>query len=182
MSPLDDNILLKRAALRVAVAFMSHLLIPRANHCSHCREGLCPGGDSYGGNGRAPQRIRRSDRFDATEMAVLAFREFAPSRIRIALNRRTGRAERTLFTFLQGQDSRRNPRHRFISSPSARHPNKKELPACGKADASEPLAAVSIPQESRWFAPLDATVSLHSCPRGQASSGQHWRGAGNIGR
>ena len=64
---------------------------------------------------------------------------------------------------------------------SARHPNTKSLPASETAVASEPVA-VSFLQGSRWFAPLDATPSLHSCPRGQARSGLHWRGGGNIGR
>jgi hypothetical protein len=58
----------------------------------------------------------------------------------------------------------------------------KALPACETAAASEPVAAVSFPQGSRWFAPLDATASLRSYPRGQARWGQDWRGAGNIGR
>src|SRR5260370_7967006 len=45
---------------------------------------------------------------------------------------------------------------------SARHPNTKSLPASETAVAPEPAAAVSFLQGSRWFAPLDATPSLHS--------------------
>src|SRR5262249_59771022 len=62
------------------------------------------------------------------------------------------------------------------------HPSRSALRASETADASEPVAAVSIPQASRWFVPLDATVSLRSCPRGLARSGQDWRAVGNIGR
>src|SRR5260370_41001058 len=65
---------------------------------------------------------------------------------------------------------------------SARDPNTKSLPASETAVAPEPVAAVSFLQGSRWFAPLDATPSLHSCPRGQARSCLHWGGGGNIGR
>jgi len=54
--------------------------------------------------------------------------------------------------------------------------------ACETAAASEPVAAASWHQESRLFARLGAIVSLRSCQRGQARSGQDWRGAGNIGR
>ena len=44
------------------------------------------------------------------------------------------------------------------------------------------MADVSEREESKLFAPLDATVSLRTCQRGQASSGQDWRGAGIVGR
>src|SRR6516225_10628213 len=54
--------------------------------------------------------------------------------------------------------------------------------ACETAAALEPVAAASWHQESRLFARLGAIVSLRSCSRGQARSGQDWRGAGNIGR
>src|SRR5260370_17908364 len=65
---------------------------------------------------------------------------------------------------------------------SARHPNTKSLPASETAVAPEPVAAVSFLQGSRWFAPLDATPSLHSCPRGQARSCLHCRGEGTLGQ
>ena len=44
------------------------------------------------------------------------------------------------------------------------------------------MVAASSRQKSILFAPLGATVSLRSCRRGQAMSGQDWRGARNVGR
>ena len=56
------------------------------------------------------------------------------------------------------------------------------LRTCETAAAFEPVAAASSHQTSRGFAPLGAIASLRTCPRGQASSGLDWKGAGNIGR
>src|SRR5215831_2132834 len=54
--------------------------------------------------------------------------------------------------------------------------------ACEATAGPWSVAAVSERQESKLFAPLDATVSLRTCPRGQTSSGQDWKGAGIVGR
>src|SRR5262249_32601267 len=48
--------------------------------------------------------------------------------------------------------------------------------------AAEEAAAVASPRGSKSFALPGAIVSFHSCPRGQARSGQDWRDPGNIGR
>jgi len=64
----------------------------------------------------------------------------------------------------------------------SRHPKKMALRTYETAAAFEPVAAASSHQTSRGFAPLGAIASLRTCPRGQASSGLDWKGAGNIGR
>ena len=60
-------------------------------------------------------------------------------------------------------------------------PRRRALPG-GAIAASLEVAAVASPPGSKSFAPLDAIVSSHSSPRGQARSGQDGKGAGNIGR
>src|SRR6266699_5588730 len=52
----------------------------------------------------------------------------------------------------------------------------------GAIAAALEAAAVASPRGSKSFARLVATISLRSCPRGQARSGQDGKGAGNIGR
>jgi hypothetical protein len=148
--------------LKVSAQNPSKRALVRANQCSHCRYELRRGCPWCGGNGRAARPIRRSNRLDTTETAVLS----RPSSMRRTTSRiQVGTPET----------------HGTSLSFSARHPNTKSLPASETAVASEPVA-VSFLQGSRWFAPLDATPSLHSCPRGQARSCLHWRGGGNIGR
>src|SRR5262249_57724401 len=61
------------------------------------------------------------------------------------------------------------------------------IPGEGRKPVAQPLPdrrrwPVASPRGSKSFAPLDAIVSLRSCSRGQARSGQDWRGARNIGR
>jgi len=55
------------------------------------------------------------------------------------------------------------------------------LRTCETAAAFEPVAAASSHQTSRGFAPLGAIASLRTCLRCQASLGQDWKGARNIG-
>ena len=52
----------------------------------------------------------------------------------------------------------------------------------GAIVAALEAAAVASPRGSKSFVLPGAIVSLRSCPRGQARSGQDWKGAGNIGR
>jgi hypothetical protein len=52
----------------------------------------------------------------------------------------------------------------------------------GAIAAGLEAAAVASPRGSKSFALPGATVSFRSYPRGQARSGQDWKGAGNIGR
>src|SRR5262249_39347352 len=65
--------------------------------------------------------------------------------------------------------------------PTSPDPTGRTQPG-GATAAGSQEAAVASPRGSKSFAPLDAIVSLRSCSRGQARSGQDWRGARNIGR
>src|SRR6516162_2603484 len=79
---------------------------------------------------------------------LLTFGEFAPlQHSDNAVKRPTGRAERTPFVFkvTTGRvwaGTEATPRHRFISSPSPRHPNRTALRVCETGAAPEPMAAV----------------------------------------
>src|SRR5262245_61001131 len=81
-------------------------------------------------------------------------------------------------------DSGQRRRHQFIACSGllSPHPRKIALQACETAGSSEPVEAASSHQASRLFAPPDATVSLRTCPRGQASSGQDCKDAGIVER
>ena len=71
---------------------------------------------------------------------------------------------------------------RFSSSLSAQNPRKRDDGLAKRPPGRGRWRAVSERQESKLFAPLDATVSLRTCPGGQTSSGQDWKGAGIVGR
>ena len=59
---------------------------------------------------------------------------------------------------------------------------KRARRACEATAGPWSRAAVSEHQESKLFAPLDATVSLRTCPRGRARRGQDCKDAGNVER
>src|SRR5262249_62320624 len=82
----------------------------------------------------------------------------------------------------------RNNRRRCARCPdygqpgvSAADPRGKARPGGGIVAALEAAAGAS-PRGSKSFVLPGAIVSLRSCPRGQARSGQDGKGAGNIGR
>src|SRR5215831_4092767 len=65
--------------------------------------------------------------------------------------------------------------------PTFADPRRRVRPGGAIAAALQAAAAAS-PRGSKSFAPLGATVSHRSCPRGQAGSGQDWKGPRSTGR